>query len=243
MRTRIPELLLHDANFSDPPDSLARSTMFAEVEPPHTYLRATTGSVVHHADYLDRLPDHALCGVPVHPASLIQPDPDAVCPDCEAKLIEYHLVWWRERAEAATAELEALRAKYGEIKQEQAGTTAIPDKQPEPTTVLDQARRELTKLCRQFDGAIPYWRLKNTMQAFSDDLDDQQRVLLAQEIGSDGSLIRWAATEVEVLGWSVANSPVQENSDMMWEEWLQESYQAPKKAKRRFGRSRSQDGG
>ena len=75
------------------------------------------------------------------------------------------------------------------------------------------------------------------MQEFSDKLDDHERVLLAQEIGSDGSLIRWATTEVEGLGLSVTNNRVQENTDMMWEEWLQESQQAPK-TKRRFGRSK-----
>jgi hypothetical protein len=36
----------------------------------------------------------------------------------------------------------------------------------------------------------PYWRLKNTMQAFSDKLSSDERVLLAQEIGAEGSLIR-----------------------------------------------------
>ena len=108
----------------------------------------------------------------------------------------------------------------------------------EASTFLDHARRELTDLCRRFDGAVPFYRLNNTMQDFSDKLDDHDRVLLAQEIGSDGSLIRWATTEVEVLGLSVTNNRVQENSEMTWEEWLQESQQAPTKAKRRFGRSK-----
>ncbi len=67
------------------------------------------------------------------------------------------------------------------------------------------------------------------MQDFSDTLTDDERVLLAQEVGSDSSLIRWATTEIEILGLSVTNNRVQENSDMMWQEWLQESQQAPTK--------------
>ena len=216
--------------------------------------------MVHHADYLNTRDDHALCGAALpNSTALTQTDTaDALCADCEARLVVYHLEWWRDRAQAATAELEELRAKYREL-QERAGTQHPasapaqvdevwaqedpPDQsETEPTTFLDQARRDLTELCRQFDGAVPHWRLKNTMQAFSDKLDTHQRVLLAEEIGTDGSLIRWATIEVETRGWQVTNSPVQENSEMMWEEWLQESHQAPRKTKRRFGRSRSQDG-
>ncbi|OBA94611.1 hypothetical protein A5662_19385 [Mycobacteriaceae bacterium 1482268.1] len=211
---------------------------------------------MHHADYLHRRDDHTLCGVSLqNPHALAKPDTaDALCPDCEAQLVVYHLEWWRRKAEAATAELEELRAKYRELhgqsdREPPASATAHADRDPsdeapadpaetEPTTFLDQARRELTELCRQFDGAVPYWRLKNTMQEFSDRLDTDQRVLLAEEIGTDGSLIRWATSSVETLGWQVTNSPVKENSEMMWEEWLQESQQAPKKTKRRFGRSR-----
>jgi hypothetical protein len=57
----------------------------------------------------------------------------------------------------------------------------------EATTFLDRARRELTEVCRQFDGAVPFFRLNNTMQNFSDKLDDRERALLAQEIGADSS--------------------------------------------------------
>ena len=39
----------------------------------------------------------------------------ALCPDCEAQLVVYHLEWWRSRALAVTAELEALRVKYREL--------------------------------------------------------------------------------------------------------------------------------
>jgi hypothetical protein len=76
------------------------------------------------------------------------------------------------------------------------------------------------------------------MQAFSDRLESDERVLLAQEIGADGSLIRWSTTQVEILGLHVANNPVREETEAMWEDWVQDSYQAPKKAKRRFGRAR-----
>lgn len=80
------------------------------------------------------------------------------------------------------------------------------------------------------------------MQAFSDKLETHERVLLAQEIGADGSLIRWATMEVEALGWNVLNNPVQRDPDGMWDDWVQDSYQAPKKTKRRLGWSRSHDG-
>jgi hypothetical protein len=150
----------------------------------------------------------------------------------------YHLHWWREKALTATAELEALRAKYGETEQVVAAESQSDTTESEPATFLDRARRELTQLVGQFEGAVPYFRLKNTMQGFSDSLDDDERVQLAQEIGTDGSLIRWSTAEVEALGWTVLNSPVHENTEMMWEEWLQESQQPAPKAKRRFGRSR-----
>jgi hypothetical protein len=232
------------------------------VEPPHAYLREPSASVVHHADYLNARDDTALCGVALQNPNTVTTaaTSDALCPDCQAKIIVYHLQWWRQKAEAATAELEELRVKYREL-QEPAGTQRLatataevdedsseeahPDHAPEAgsTAFLDQAQQELTELCLQFDGAVPYFRLKRVMQAFSDRLDTRQRVLLAEEIGTDGSLIRWATTRVETLGWQVTNSPVQENSDRMWEEWLEESRQAPKKTKRRFGRSRSHGDG
>ena len=220
--------------------------MFAYVEPPHSYVRETSASVVHHADYLGRRENHALCGATVENANTLTQagSADAICPECEEKLVLYHLEWWREKALAAAAELEALRAKHGEleestavqIEQEQGGSTDEPAA-TEPTTLLGHARRELVNLCREFDEAVPYFRLKNTMQAFSDRLDSDERVLLAQEIGADGSLIRWSTTEVETLGLRVLNNPVREESEAMWEDWVQDSHQAPKKTKRRFGRS------
>ncbi|WP_083126688.1 hypothetical protein [Mycolicibacterium tusciae] len=205
------------------------------MEPPHTYIREASASVAHHADYLDRRDTHALCGAAIDDVTTLT-DPDTVCPECEQKLIQYHLAWWRETALAATAEVEALRAKYGEAVESDA-TTAEPE-ETEPTTLLDHARRELTKLCREFDDAVPYFRLKNAMQAFSDGLESDQRVLLAQEIGGDGTLIRWSTMEVETLGWHVSNSPVQGDSGANWDAWVQDSYQSPKKSKRRFGRAR-----
>src|SRR6185312_16201863 len=50
--------------------------------------------------------------------------------------------------------------------------------------------------CHEFDGDVPYFRLKNAMQAFSDRLESDERVLLAQQIGGDGTLIRWSTREV-----------------------------------------------
>ena len=83
-----------------------------------------------------------------------------------------------------------------------------------PKTLLDHARRELAELCRQFDGALPYFRLKNTMQAFSDKLESRRAS--ASRTGDRrlmASLIRWSTMEVEALGWSVTNNPVQGDSD------------------------------
>ena len=107
--------------------------MFADVEPPHRYVRDASASVVHHADYLNRRDDHALCGAAFEDAAtLTQTDrADAMCPDCEAQLVVYHLEWWREKAQAATAELEELRVKYREL-QESADTQR---RQPTPTQV------------------------------------------------------------------------------------------------------------
>lgn len=199
--------------------------------------------MAHHADYLERRENHALCGAAIENATTLTQvgDADAICPDCEEKLVFYHLEWWRDKALAATAELEALRAK--QPKPEESPVQVEPDEsteQPaaEPTTLLDHARREIATLCREFDEAVPYFRLKNTMQAFSDRLESDQRVLLAQEIGGDGTLIRWSTTEVEALGWHVSNSPVQGESEATWDAWIQDSYQPTKKAKRRFGRAR-----
>jgi hypothetical protein len=222
------------------------------VEPPQSFVREQSASVVHHADYLNGLDDHALCGASLqNPTASTQVDvADARCPDCEARLVTYHLAWWRARALAATAELDALRAKYPELVQSaDTGSPDVPAAEVEQdqaaesgsqeTTFLASARRQLTELCGQFDSAVPFYRLKNAMQDFSDTLTDDERALLAQEVGSDSSLIRWATTEIEILGLSVTNNRVQENSDMMWQEWLQESQQqVPTKTKRRFGRSK-----
>ena len=219
--------------------------MFAYVEPPHSYVRETSTSVVHHADYLVRRETHALCGATLeNAATLPQPaSADAICPDCEEKLVFYHLEWWRGQALAATAELEALRVKHGELEESAPAHAHKEDStdepaDTEPTTLLDRARRELADLCRQFDDDVPYVRLKNAMQAFSDRLESHERLVLAQEIGGDGSLMRWSTTAVKALGLQVANNPVQDEPDPMWEEWIQDSYQAPKQPKRRFGRSR-----
>ncbi|GFG55571.1 hypothetical protein [Mycolicibacterium agri] len=187
--------------------------------------------------------DRALCGAALHdPTPVPQVDvAEALCPDCEARLTAYHLEWWRAKALALTAELEALRAKHPELV-ETPDTAVAPapaaEEQTEPAaTILDGARRELAELLLQFEGAVPFYRLKNAMQDFSDRLSDDDRLRLAQEIGPDSSLIRWATAEVERRGLSVANNRVQKNEVMMWQEWLQESQPAPK-PKRRFGRSR-----
>ena len=194
--------------------------------------------MAHHTDYLNRRDDQTLCGAPIENATSLT-EADVVCPDCEQKVVLYHLEWWRKTALAATAEVEALRIKYGEPAQAEQEPDAIEEPaEKEPKTLLDHARRELTKLCREFDDDVPYFRLKNTMQAFSDRLESDERVLLAQEIGGDGTLIRWSTIEVETLGWHVSNSPVQGDSEAQWDAWVQDPYPPAKKAKRRFGRSR-----
>lgn len=213
------------------------------VEPPHSYIREPSASVTHHANYLERRDNHALCGAAIENATPLAATDiaGAICPDCEGKLVVYHLEWWRDKALAATAELEALRAKHPELAHpEHVDPTveAVDEPAAEPTTLLDHARRELATLCREFDETVPYFRLKNTMQAFSDRLESDERVLLAQEIGGDGTLIRWSTTEVEALGWHVSNSPVQGDSEATWDAWIQDSYEPTKKAKRRFGRAR-----
>jgi hypothetical protein len=219
---------------------------------------------VHHADYLNRRDDHALCGAALeNPVTLSQGvRPVAVCPDCQAKVVEYHLIWWRERAEAASAELVELRAKYRELAEHvdnqgrsegespdsgrqregvpQGGSTPE-EAETEPTTLLGHARRELLDLCRQFDESVPYWRLKNTMQAYSDKLTSDERVLLAQEIGAEGSLIRWCTTQIESLGWRVTDNPVSGEAEAMMDAWIDDAYQTPKKHRWRLGRSRSHD--
>jgi hypothetical protein len=218
------------------------------VEPPHTYLQDTSSSVVHHQDYLNRRDDQALCGVAFeNPTSLAAVKHGAVCPDCEVKLVEYHLAWWREKAEAATTELDELRIKYrelvgadasGEVVETTQATSTAEQSEATPTTLLEYALRELLELCRQFENAVPYWRVKNSMDAFSDKLTADERVLLAQEIGADGSLIRWCTREIEGRGWQVTNSPVHADADTMMEAWTEDYYQTPKKTKKRLGWSR-----
>jgi hypothetical protein len=247
------------------------------VEPPHSYVHDTSSSVVHHGDYLNARDDRALCGATFDRPALLGPTsrPAAVCPDCEAKLTEYHLKWWRERAEAATAELDELRVKYRELaesvdtqrrhvagsqhpapvredpggqepespheldREPQAGVTG--EQGTTPTSLLDQVRKELTELGRRFDETIPYFRLKNSIDAFSDKLTSDERVLLAHEIGADGSLIRWCTKTIDDLGWQVTNNPVHGDADDMMDAWTHDLYQTPKKTKRRLGRPRSRD--
>ena len=249
---------------------------FRCAEPPHSYVRETSSSVVHHGDYLNGRNDQALCGVAFEGPAQLGPTirPVAVCPDCEAKLAEYHLKWWRERAEAAMAELDGLRVKYGELAEyvdnqrrqvaglqhpapvmgdpsgenpesrretdgrPQAGPTGEPG-ETTPTPLLDQVRKELFELCRRFDETVPYWRVKNSVDAFSDKLKSAERVLLAHEIGADGSLIRWCTKEIESLGWQITNNPVHGDADEMMDAWTHDFHQPPKKTKWRLGRSRS----
>ena len=171
--------------------------------------------MAHHADYLERRDNHALCGAAIEDATTLTQvgGADAICPACEEKLVLYHLEWWRDKALAATAELEALRTKHPEPEESpvRGGAGRIdrcnrPQSRRPFSTMHDENSRHSAG---EFDEAVPYFRLKNTMQAFSDRLESDERVLLAQEIGGDGTLIRWSTTEVEALGWHVSNNPVQ----------------------------------
>ena len=217
---------------------------------------------MHHEDYLNRRDDQALCGVAFESPTPFggTSRPAEVCPDCEAKLIEYHLTWWRATAESATAELAELRVKYQELVlsvddeavhvadvPEPAQATAEPvsdDGDATLTPLLKLARVELVQLCRQFEETVPYFRLKRSMDAFSDRLESDERVLLAAEIGGDGSLMRWCTNQIEGLGRQISNNPVNADVDAMRDAWNEE-YGAhlnptPKKptTKWRLGRSR-----
>jgi hypothetical protein len=141
--------------------------------------------------------------------------------------------------EELSAEPPGSRRQFG-AEQESESTSKQAGRAPAP--FLDHARRELMELCRQCDEDVPYWRLNRTMQVFSEKLNPDERVLLAQEIGTDGSLIRWCTREIESLGWRVASNPVHGEADAMWDAWTQDLYQMPKKTRWRLGRSRSHDG-
>jgi hypothetical protein len=240
---------------AEAPNGTAVLDYVRSVEPPHNYVHDKSSSVVHHQNYLSHRHDQALCGLAFeHPAPL-DPTfrPAAVCPDCEARLVEYHLKWWRETAEAATAELDELRAKYRELVGDNEDVRAKPSAEiaedaqvappadGAPTPLLDRARKELVELCRRFDESVPYFRVKNCMDAFSDKLTSEERVLLAEEIGAEGSLIRWCTKELEGRGWQVTNSPVHSDADTMMDAWTEDYYQTPKKPKWRMGRSRSHE--
>lgn len=252
---------------------------FRYVEPPHSYVHDASSSVVHHQDYLNGGSDQPLCGAAFEKPARLGPTirPVTVCPDCVAKLAEYHVKWWREKAEEAAAELDGLRGKYRELAEyvdnqhrpvaglqhpapvmgdpsgEHPESRSEIDGEPQadattehgettPTSLLDQARKELVELCRPFDEAVPYWRVKNSVDAFSDKLKSDERLLLAHEIGADGPFTRWCIREIEGLGWQVTNSPVNGDADDMMDAWAQDLYQPPKKTKWRLGRPRSHDG-
>jgi hypothetical protein len=217
-------------------------------------VRDAATSVVHHRNYLGDADSQALCGVAVENAESEASVPTAsVCADCMAKLPEYHLTWWRETAEAATSELAELRVKYRELAEQvdnqrvektESGPTidvapqAETSDEPTTTPLLDQVRKELVELCSPFDGAVPYWRVKNSVDAYNDKLTSDDRVLLAHEIGAEGSLIRWCTKEIETLGWQITNSPVHGEAEDMMEAWTHDLYRQPKKSKWRLGRSR-----
>jgi hypothetical protein len=197
---------------------------------------------VHHGDYLGRSSDHALCGTVVGRSAALNADhvPPDVCPNCVARLAEYHAQWWREQALAFAAELAELRTKYGEPPQSRPTplTDSVDGDDTVPASPLERARRELVALCDRCGDAVPYFRLKKSMQTFSDTLESEERVLLAQEIGEHGSLIRWCVTEIEALGRQVSNNPVTGDAEDMAQQWTQDAHQAPRKSKW-LGRSRT----
>lgn len=200
---------------------------------------------MHHGDYLGRRNDRALCGTPVGESGALSADhvPSQICPDCVARLAEYHAQWWREQALAVAAELAELRTEFRKLAGEPPVGVPAPmadpvDDDTVPASPLERARRELLALCGRCGDAVPYFRLKKSMQAFSDTLQSEERVLLAQEIGAHGSLIRWCVTEIEALGRHVINNPVTGDAADMAEQWTQDVDQAPRKTKW-LGRSRT----
>ncbi len=105
--------------------------------------------MAHHADYLDRRDDHALCGAAIVVATTLT-QADAVCPDArEADSVPPRMV--RRRRWRPTAEVEALRAKYGEPAQPTSPvdtTTAV----PEETGADDPARPCATRTHEALPG-------------------------------------------------------------------------------------------
>ncbi|WP_157546576.1 hypothetical protein [Mycobacterium sp. IS-1742] len=88
-------------------------------EPPYFYVREKASAAAHHWDYLNDRADEALCGHGYcDPITLGEvPRPKAVCRACQARLPQYHAVWWSERARTAYSELEELRAKYNKLEE------------------------------------------------------------------------------------------------------------------------------
>ena len=179
--------------------------------------------VAHHADYLERREDHALCGATLENADTLinQAVPTQFALTAKKNWFATISNGGASKALAATAELETLRAKYGEldgtplVQLEEEGSTEEPA-ETEPTTLLDHATRTrgpLSGIRRRGPLCSP----EEHEQAFSERLESHERLVLAQEIGGDGSLMRWSTTAVKALGLHVANNPVQEEPEAMWD--------------------------
>src|ERR1700754_3211939 len=153
-RRRTGRVALSRRSFDRTAIASARVVYLRYVEPPHTYVHEASSSVVHHADYLNRDTDQPLCGAafekPAQLDSTIRPV--AVCPDCEAKLAEYHLIWWRERAEAPTAELDGLRAKYRELAEYVDNQRRHAGGLQQPAPVMGDPSGETPESRREIDG-------------------------------------------------------------------------------------------
>lgn len=77
---------------------------------PYYYVRLKGSRIAHHWDYAKSRTDHALCGEPYFEVTWEGEErPRSVCRDCQALLPPHEARWWRQRAEVAERELEAIR--------------------------------------------------------------------------------------------------------------------------------------
>ena len=87
-------------------------------DPLHYYVRDKGSAFAHHWDYARSRPDHALCGYPYQsPVWEGEARPRAVCRACQALLAPHEARWWRKKAEALQAEVEALTIRIAVLKQ------------------------------------------------------------------------------------------------------------------------------
>lgn len=112
-------------------------SMKSAPEPKYAYVYEPATDVVHHRDYLNGYPDQTLCGsqnvkVRLSPIVVV---PHEVCPDCLAKLPEYHAKWWSDQFKSLSDELMRLRADYQRLQARS-----------------DDQRKQISRLQKKADG-------------------------------------------------------------------------------------------